>query len=80
MSNLAVVFLNKRAFLNMATRADPRGEKIFLFVLILGGAQFLEKCWWNTFKRQERGYKFFGHVSDRFSDLFLVFQTFFCID
>ena len=32
-------------------------------------------CRWNIFKRPERGYKFFGRVSDRFSDPFLRFSN-----
>ena len=61
----------------MATPADPCSEKIFFFVLILGGEKLLEKRRYNIFKRPERGLIFVGHVSNRFSDLVSLFQTIF---
>ena len=48
--------------------ADFRGEKNTLFVGILGGEQFLEKCQSNIFKQQERGLK----NSDTFRILFWI--------
>ena len=62
---------------SVATPEDPRGE---FFLQILDGEELLEKCRWNIFKRQEEGLKIFGQVSDRFSDLFHVFQTMFRIE
>ena len=44
--------------------ANFGGEKLLKFV---------EKCRWNIFKRPERGYKFFGRVSDHFSNPFSPF-------
>ena len=38
-------------------------------VQIFGGEKLLEKCRGNIFNRPKRGYKLFGHVSDRFSDI-----------
>ena len=57
--------------LSMATPAEPRAEFFFFFLQILGGVRYLEKCQWEMFKRQKRGLKFFGHVSDLFSDSFI---------
>ena len=45
-------------YLSVATPAEPRGEKNFFVVQILGGEKLLklvEKCRWNIFKRPERG-------------------------
>ena len=47
--------------------------KNMLFLQIWCGEKLLEKCRWTIFKRPERGFKMFGHVSDRFSDLFFLF-------
>ena len=37
----------------------------------------LEKCRWDIFKLQERGFNIFRHVSDRFRIFFAFFETFF---
>ena len=62
----------------MATPADPRGEKIFHFLQVLGGEKLLEKCWSIIFKRPERGLNNFC-VSDRsfFGSFFAFFKPFF---
>ena len=45
---------------SVATAADLRGENLFLGVQNLGGGEFLEKCWWDIFKRQQTGFKLSG--------------------
>ena len=50
--------LSWRNQISVASPAEPRGEKNFFVVLILGGeklSKFVEKCRWKTFKRPERG-------------------------
>ena len=67
------------ASLSVPTPAEPRGEKNIL--LILGGEKLFGKVPVKKFKWPEKGYKFFGGVSNRFSDLFFhVFQTVFRVE
>ena len=64
-------------FVSVATPAEPRGAKKLIFVQILGGEKLLKSAG-EIFLSGLRGAKqFFKHVSDRFSDLFSLFQTFF---
>ena len=49
-------------------------------VQFFGSEKLFKKGRSEIFKRQKRGIRMYGHVSDRFSDSFCVFRTIVCID
>ena len=49
-------------------------KNLFL-VQILDREHLFGKCRWHSLKRPEKGLDFFGHVSERFSDLFWRFSN-----
>ena len=58
----------------------PRKRRTGYFLQSLGGEKLLQRCRSNIFKRPERGLRISDHVSDRFSDIFRVFQIIFRVN